>query len=39
MEEVERRASCIRFPHSRNNAEAGYYAMQELAREIMEGKV
>jgi hypothetical protein len=38
MEEVERRASCIRFPHSRNNAEAGYYAMQELAREIMEGK-
>jgi len=38
MEEVERRASCIRFPHSRNNAEAGYYAMQELAKEIMEGK-
>jgi len=36
MEEVERRASCIRFPHSRNNAEAGFYAMQELAKEIEE---
>ena len=38
MKEVERRASCIRFPHSRNNAEAGFYAMQELAKEIEDGK-
>ena len=38
MAEVERRASPVRFQHARNSAEAGYYAMQELAREIMEGK-
>ena len=38
MEEVERRASPVRFQHARNSAEAGYYAMLELAKEIMEGK-
>jgi hypothetical protein len=37
LEDVERRASCTRFPHARNNAEAGYYAMQELAKEIEDG--
>jgi hypothetical protein len=38
MKEVERRASPVRFQHARNSAEAGYYAVKELAKEIQEGK-
>jgi hypothetical protein len=38
MEEVERRASRSTFPHFDNDEEHTHKAMQELAKEIMEGK-
>jgi hypothetical protein len=38
MEEVERRANRSTFPHFENDDEHTHKAMQELAKEIEEGK-